>query len=275
MKSKSKTRPVALLATVALLLSGCQSSQSEDSNASTTVSNDLSSSESSSQEQQSDSIDVPETINITRTSLLSNYYQPKEIVTPHNMHYALPTSDLSNVYIGDFYLNDDEKSLLAKNSFCLTQSYEYEFFQMYESNRYSERANYITVDSMMHTYHLYFAHLLKNIERNHLVGDMTTVSQQMLQNAEMHYNTLVGTEWEEAARVELAFFAVGMSLLNPDTVVPTPVTDLVETELAAINNASGIGNSSIFGVLEDYSQYIPRGYYDTSEDLKRYFRAMM
>lgn len=275
MKSKSKTRPVALLAAVALLLSGCQSSQSEDSNASTTVSDDLSSYESSSQEQQSDSIDVPESINITRTSLLSNYYQPKEIVTPHNMHYALPTSDLSNVYIGGFYLNDDEKSLLAKNSFCLTQSYEYEFFQMYESNRYSERANYITVDSMMHTYHLYFAHLLKNIEHNHLVGDMTTVSQQMLQNAEMHYNTLVGTEWEEAARVELAFFAVGMSLLNPDTVVPTPVTDLVETELAAINNASGIGNSSIFGVLEDYSQYIPRGYYDTSEDLKRYFRAMM
>ncbi len=287
MKFMRKTRPAALLAAVALLLSGCGGAVSEEGNVfskpdigshSSAEPNDSADSapvQEATQEQPVGSLDVPEIVYLTRPSLLNANYQPKEIAAPQPVRYQLPARDLSNVYVGGFYLNDDQKRLLAQNSFCLTQSYDYEFFEMYETNRYQLRANYVTVDSMMHTYHLYFAHLLKTIERKHLVNDMITVSQQMLETAEMHYNTLVGTEWEDAARVELAFFAVGLSLLVPETVAPAPVADIVDAELTSINTAAGIDTSVIFGVFEDYSQYIPRGYYDTSEDLQRYFRAMM
>ncbi len=33
------------------------------------------------------------------------------------------------------------------------------FFEIYEMNRYSQIPNFVTVDSLMHTYHLYFSYL--------------------------------------------------------------------------------------------------------------------
>ena len=59
---------------------------------------------------------------------------------------------------------------------------------------------------------------------------------------------------------------------------PEYARDLVDSELALIESADGILPSPLFPGLEfgeDYSQYIPRGHYTLSEDLKRYFTSMM
>ena len=212
-----------------------------------------------------------------RPTLLAQNFEPKvTTITARTAPYQSIQSGLSNVYQEGFYISDSQKQALAKNGFVLSDTYYSEFFQFYEMNRYFYRANYITVDSMMHTYHLYFAHLLKKIEREHLRSVMLDVSQQMLQKAQEHYNILQGTEWEEAAKTELAFFTVGTCLLDPNTIVPDVVSREVTTELSLISSKSGVSYSSIFeGIKEDYSQYIPRGYYDSSEDLKQYFKAMM
>ena len=48
--------------------------------------------------------------------------------------------------------------------------------------------------------------------------------------------------------------------------------DLVDSELALIESADGILRSPLFPGLEfgeDYTQYIPRGHYTLSEDLRR------
>ena len=75
---------------------------------------------------------------------------------------AVPTytvePDLSNlVNLNQFYFTDEDKSLLAENLFVVKPSYSNEFFEIYEENRYSQVPNFVTVDSMMHTYHLYFS----------------------------------------------------------------------------------------------------------------------
>jgi hypothetical protein len=82
----------------------------------------------------------------------------------------------------------------------------------------------------------------------------------------------------EAARRTVAFVAVGSRLLDPEVKAPDYARDLVDSELALIESAGGILPSPLFPGLEfgeDYSQYIPRGHYTRSEDLKRYFRSMM
>ncbi|MDE6983356.1 MAG: DUF3160 domain-containing protein, partial [Lachnospiraceae bacterium] len=46
---------------------------------------------------------------------------------------------------------------LAKNGFVVCGDAGREFFEIYEYNRYEMIPNFVTVDSLMHTYHLYFA----------------------------------------------------------------------------------------------------------------------
>ncbi|MBP5385029.1 MAG: DUF3160 domain-containing protein, partial [Lachnospiraceae bacterium] len=46
-------------------------------------------------------------------------------------------------------------------------------------------------------------------------------------------------------------------------------------ELALIKEQSGVEDSPLFGGMEDYSQYKPRGYYEGDADLEKYFQTMM
>ncbi|MCR5717659.1 MAG: DUF3160 domain-containing protein [Oscillospiraceae bacterium] len=216
---------------------------------------------------------------MARPALLSDAFSADGSEGETSVNWQTPASDLSNVYVGGYeYAVQDAKckQLLAENGFYLEPGFMPEFFEDYERNRYDLRANYVTVDSMMHTYHLYFSYLLKKLEREHLSKELLDVSEQMLAAAQSHYEALKGTEWETAAKTELAFFAVGASLLDSSASVPDAVQTEVSSELQKISDAGGIALSDVMeGVQEDYTQYIPRGYYDSSEELKRYFKAMM
>jgi len=59
------------------------------------------------------------------------------------------------------------------------------------------------------------------------------------------------------------------------TVVPAAVSDDVSAELALIEKHAGFAKSPLFNYKEDYSQYVPRGHYTRSENLKKYFKALM
>ena len=213
-----------------------------------------------------------------------------DLTTIESGTFATPTvktyqtsADLGNVEnIGDFYLADEQKSFLAENGFAVdVAAGGYEFYEQYEHNRYSMQPNFVTVDSMMHTYHLYFSHLMKNSEKSYLSGTLKDVSAQMLARSQEQLAALKGTEWEQAAQRNVTFFAVGASLLDPSTTVPSEVSSVVSEEVSRINEAAGAAPSSLFStdpdnpVLEDYTQFKPRGYYEGDEQLEQYFRAMM
>ena len=101
----------------------------------------------------------------------------------------------------------------------------------------------------------------------------------MLDSSLEKYDSLKGSEWEEAAKRNVAFFTVGAKLLDDKTEVNSDVKDIVEYELDHIMAAETIDESKIYdsltGGMEDYTQYKPRGYYEGDEALERYFRAMM
>lgn len=173
------------------------------------------------------------------------------------------------------YLSDDAKSALLGNLFVVTDGYNREFFETYEQNRYNQQPNFVTVDSMMHTYHLYFSYLMKNTEREHLAARLTELAKTMLENTQAQCYTLNGTDWAKAAQRNLAFFAVGVKLLDPLATVPASVSETVTYEVDHINDAAGIDVSALTGAYEDYSQYKVRGYYADSSELQAYFKAMM
>lgn len=219
-----------------------------------------------------------EFLSLERTNMLSGLFSSETVSYTAKSDGLVPESDLSNVTnIEDYsYYSEDFLKALATDGFVIdTYNSGYEFFDAYEMNRYLQKCNFVTVDSMMHTYHLYFTYLLKKTEKEYLSDELLETGKEMLDISKEQYEALKGTAWEDAALKNVAFFAVGASLLDETTEVPDYVSDNVKSELSLINNAAGITTSPIFGFDEDYSQYKPRGYYDQDEALKPYFRAMM
>ena len=187
-----------------------------------------------------------------------------------------PKADLSDVYdIERVYLGDEAREKLARNNFVVAYGSEAEFFDLYEFNRYAQYASFVTTDSMMHTYHLYFAMLQENTERNYLYGNIERLSKRMYDNSLAQYEELKGSEWEEASRLNTAYFAIACTLLETDIDIPEEVKETVDAEIKKINASDTVAVSEITGAMEDYSQYKPRGYYDGDELLERYFKAMM
>lgn len=214
-----------------------------------------------------------------RPMLLSTVSNPDIGVTPSVEPYTIEP-DLSNITNLDrFYwlMNDEHQAaLMAQNGFLVdSDSGNNEFYEVYEYNRYAQIPNFVTVDSLMHTYHLYFSYLLRNIEQDYLSDSLTRLSGRMLEASLAQYEQLAGSEWEEAARRNVAFFTIGSCLLDDTVPVEDFVADTARQELDNINSAAGTFTSAITGEYEDYTQYIPRGYYTDNEKLEKYFRAMM
>ncbi|MDI9398434.1 MAG: DUF3160 domain-containing protein [Euryarchaeota archaeon] len=166
---------------------------------------------------------------------------------------------------------------------------------------------FVTSDTLLHVYHIQFDETLMEIEEEHFYGDLWTISEMMLSKSEADYRASSG-EAKEAAKMNVAFFSVALSLLSPTAdqlcpgsgrecdersyeggypyfkpeeleerrfLVPALVKEEVDAELALIEGQSGFAKSPIFGYDEDYSQYRARGHYTRSERLKNYFKAMI
>ncbi len=218
-------------------------------------------------------------------SMRSGAVYEYDIETNPNVKVYQVEKDFSNVINMEdyYYFTDEMKQKLLENGFFVADDIDYEFFSQYESNRYELIPNFITTDSMLHTYHLYFSHLLKNVEKYYLYDELKTVCEEMIASSKQQYELLLGTSWENAAKRNMAYFTVALKLLDDGAQPDSAVADIVEQELKLISDASKITvsplmsweNSSERPLEEDYSQYIVRGYYEESEELSRYFQAMM
>lgn len=222
--------------------------------------------------------EIPEVVPLTRPSFLGVIETIKESVVEPEVNGYKVKSDLSNLYNWEQFFYDQDSEILKKlkeNLFCVEKGFEKEFYETYESNRYSLAPSFVTVDSMMHTYHLYFSYLMKKTERESLAEALLSVSEQMLEKSVEQYEQLRGSEWEEAAFRNVVFFSVGAVLQNKDAEIPADVAEAVAREKSLIEDASGVDTCSLTNTMIDYSQFKPRGYYEGEKKLEKYFRAMM
>lgn len=239
---------------------------------------------------------VKETVTVEESTdkIVSENNEQKDIESDEE-NFLIEENLSGIVNIDDFNFSPENKKMLAENNFFARPSYYQEFYQLYEANRYDLTANFITTDSILHNYHLVFDFLLKKIEEEKLCAKLTELSADMLSGSIKQYNLLKGTEWENAAKRNVGFFTVASKLLNPSTDALPIVAEEVNQELVLIENHQGVAKSPVmnFGIenetlistpqgmqsleafKEDYSQYVPRGHYDKTDELKAYFKAMM
>ena len=242
-----KKRIVAMLLLTALVTSSCGKTEQvltpteEPNQGSSEQATDSSKAENPATDTVSTSGDRSATlINASFLGDSEEVYYNKDLV-PSVAPYSV-SADFSNVvYDDEFdYLFDlsqqseynnvkARREALIKNNFYVeASSGESEFFDVYEGNRYVMFPSFITVDSLMHTYHLYFAHLMKTTEKDYLTGDLEVLTGNMFKAADAQAKALAGSEWENAARRNLAFFAVAEMLMQENSEIEISDSEILE-----------------------------------------------
>jgi len=181
--------------------------------------------------------------------------------------------------VKDFFeLSSSEVDFLEEHEFAAVNHGSYSNFPRAYTMLHDEHIPiFVTTDSVLHLYHNNFEGTLKDIEEHFLYFNALNLSRAMLNASEQDYQAL-DSDLKELAKLNVAFFAVALSLLDPGYQCPDYVKDMVEAELMRIEDHSGFARSAIMpgaGHLEDYSQYFPRGHYTQSERLKQYFKGVM
>ena len=201
--------------------------------------------------------------------------------------YSLPL-DLNQVQgLDQVTLSDAQRALLVQNGFAVAAPVpgQYrEFYQIYEQNRYETVPLFITTDSVYHVYHLIFDKMLRDLETGYFISDLKSLTTSMLAATTAQYQSLKTTSLGDPALRNAAYFEVADRLLGLSDPAPAEADTMANAELALINAANTQTFSPIWDrpdlpqdmrLIEDYTQYIPRGHYTLSEDLKMYFKAMM
>ncbi len=225
------------------------------------------------------------------------------------LQYSLPldSSGISNYgyFTSKVPLSGRAEQLLFSNGFVVIDNPfngdEEHIQPVYEELRDRDIPIFITSDSLLHLYHIQFDETLRRIEEATFYGDIWNISSALYDYSADQYNLTEG-KVREAHRRNAAYLAVGLCLLKPGEeqvsemedaysydsgsfyeedlerygfAPGTFVEELVEAELARIEEAAGFSESRIFIYREDYSQYVPRGHYTRSEKLRNYFKAVM
>lgn len=188
-------------------------------------------------------------------------------------------TDLTNIenidQFGEF--TKEQKQMLSKNGFVVMPTSEEQLFYIYEQNEYLKVPSFITTDSVLQVYHIFFDYSLRTLEAEKLMNPLQNLTSSMLNKSVTLYNDIKNQEVKKAALKNIAFFAIAQKLLENGLPanIPTEAQDLINSELELIEKAAGFMNSPIFDFQVDYSQFKPRGHYTRSKDLEKYFNAMI
>jgi len=230
--------------------------------------------------------------------------------------YNLPlkTNEISNFnkFESRIKLSDEARKKLQDKGFVIIENpfnpKEEDITDPYKTLKDKEIPIFITSDSLLHLYHIQFDETLRQIEEREFYDKIWDISKTLYDYSIKQYNNSDG-DLKEAAKRNVAYFAVGLELLKPreeqickreeygicyisdyETTdelfmkeeakkyifeVPDFVKEEVDKELELIEKHEGFSSSPIFIYGEDYSQYVPRGHYTRSEKLKNYFKAFM
>ncbi len=240
---------------------------------------DNKSEQNKSNDENQDDINYNNSWNIKSEDLRAKVKYKVPEYTPNVLDYTVEP-DLSNVYnLAQFEgFTDNQKKSLYENGFVVLKPGEDKYVKMhhlYESLEYNHIPMFITVDTALHMYHLFFDDSLKYVEADSLCDELNNFTKNMLSKSLKYYNDDKYSELKEELKTITSYFTVANTLLGEKTNVPDEVQSLADEELLLINEAQGLTKSPLFKYDLDYSQYIVRGHYTCNEKLENYFKTMM
>lgn len=172
----------------------------------------------------------------------------------------------------DFRLNEKELETLKTHGMVVSERLGHKSFGDAYYRLYSDDLPvFITADSVMHAWHQSFDAILKYIEGEILVPTL----QRILGFLQQKLPVITC----EKTRADVDYYiAVALCLLSGERGLYT----IAENKDRTIATLDAIEQQKTMGVVlfgkprtEDFSQFKPRGHYESQEVLRRYFKAMM
>ena len=189
--------------------------------------------------------------------------------------------DLSNIENIQYFtgFTNEQKKMLSKNGFVVLPSTNTRMSYIYDNNEYLKVPNFITSDSVLHLYHQFFDKSLVHIEADYLYNYMDILTDQMLDKSIRLLDILEDESMKALQEKNIIYFLVARMLMldtaDIDLKIGEELLDIAKEELRLIEAAEGFIKSPLFDNDLDYSQFTVRGHYTRSEELGRFFKAMM
>jgi len=187
----------------------------------------------------------------------------------------------------DFRLTERELAVFKQQGFVVSerlggQSFSELFYRIYSN----DLPVFVSADAILHAWHRSYDAVLEELEANYLFHSLTELLQGMVEHLPAVWQQYGNGPLRESLQDVDYFLAVARSLLQQDELSPQPNPVLSQAVLGqgqcVIETLTAIGQEQLqqvdlFGQkrLVDYSQFKPRGHYENSDQLKRYFRGMM
>jgi len=166
-----------------------------------------------------------------KLALASCYEMEGFSITLASPSYSLPLA-LKNIenqrdIDSKFQLSGNQKGLLQKNGFVVIPWHGDDIIEPYKTMKEREVPIFVTSDTLLHLYHIQFNEILKRIEEEEFFDQLIDMSQAMMGRSIQDYKAFTDADLKEAARRNVAYFAVGLKLLQ------TPTEGYDEAELKA------------------------------------------
>lgn len=166
-----------------------------------------------------------------KLALASSYELEGFSVTLASPAYSLPLAltEITNLSEIDsqLQLRANQKEMLQQNGFVVIPWYGDDIVEPYKAMKERDVPIFVTSDTLLHLYHIQFNEVLKRIEEEEFFDQLIDMSQAMLERSIQDYKAFTDSDLKEAARRNVAYFAVGLKLLQ------TPTEDYDEAKLKA------------------------------------------
>jgi hypothetical protein len=207
-------------------------------------------------------------------------YQVPEF-TPSAGRYEV-NEDLSDLFNAGQYegFTKEQKNAIYEDGFVIMEpSYSVlKMHQIYEWPVYKESPVFITSDSALHLYHIYYDKSLSYVESAVLYDRLDSLSQKLFLESIKNYGNMDYSGLSEELKFVSAYFLTACRILgsNIESIdVPEEISSIADKEVKLIEESSDFAKSPLLRTDLDYSQFTVRGHYTGSEKLEKYFKAMM
>jgi hypothetical protein len=178
----------------------------------------------------------------------------------------------------DFRLNQEELALFKRNGFVVSErmggaNFGELFYRIYSR----DLPIFISSDALLHAWHRSYDAMLQEIEENCLEPSLEDILSAMAEAVPESRSSYGEGPLADCLADADYFLAVARSLLAGRRVNTALGHDERVGKTLGACAALQLQDFTLFGRERavDFSQFKPRGHYETSERLQRYFRAMM
>lgn len=178
----------------------------------------------------------------------------------------------------DFRLNADELAKFKQNGFVVSErmgapSCTEMFYRIYKR----DLPVFVSSDAILHAWHRSYDAILEEVETSMLIPTLDEILAGMSKKIPEAMSQYGNGDWQQSLKDADYFLAVARSLLAGQAMPSVLGQNQKVADTVEACDRLQMQKFTLFGKERtvDFSQFKPRGHYEKSQQLRRYFRAMM